>query len=165
MTLTDADRIALQRATVDRHMNGENEHDWDSVHDTFVQDGRAYWDAVPMATRFSGIGGVKDFYSTMEGAFPDARVIVTHAYDVPGTSIREVTITGTHVGEFGGIPANGNPYCYEAIGVYVFADEPDAGLLLGERVYFDVDSVLRQLRGDADAAVGGIGLAEGVTAG
>jgi hypothetical protein len=33
-----------QREIVERHIRGENEHDWDAVYDTFVQDDRGHCD-------------------------------------------------------------------------------------------------------------------------
>ena len=41
------DTIERQREIVARHIRGENEHDWATVYDTFVQDDRAYYDVVP----------------------------------------------------------------------------------------------------------------------
>jgi len=148
---TDAERIALQRATIDQHMAGESEHDWPAVLATFVQDDRAFWDAVPVGTRHQGIDAVRRFYEAQEATFPNAHVTVTRAYDVPGVSVREVTISGTHVGTVEGIPATGAAYSFDAVGVYVFADGAESGLLLGERVYYDAGTVAQQLAGAPDA--------------
>jgi len=57
-----------------------------------------------MATRFKGIAGVKDFYQVITASFPDFQITVAGEYDMPGCSIREVLINGTHLGEYGGVP-------------------------------------------------------------
>jgi predicted ester cyclase len=159
MTLSDDQRIKLQRETITQHMAGENEHDWAKVYDTFIQDERAYYDVMPFATRYEGFSGVQDFYAAFEAAFPDFALVNTHEYDVPGCSIREVTVTATHQGEFAGIAATGNPITFELAAFYIFGDSDDeAGKLMVERVYFDTETLLRQLRGEAGPT--GVGLAE-----
>lgn len=157
MALTDAEKIALQRATIDEHMAAENAHDWDAVYDTFIRDDRSSYDVIPFSARYEGFGGVQDFYEAFEAAFPDFALVNSHEYDVPGTSIREVTVTATHQGEFAGVPASGNPVTFELAAFYIFGTSDDeAGKLMVERVYFDTDTVVRQLRGEAGGT--GVGL-------
>jgi SnoaL-like polyketide cyclase len=92
------DIIERQREIVARHIRGENEHDWAAVYDTFVQDDRAHYDVVPLGAVFKGIEGVRGFYQSIAAALPDLRIEVRSEYDVPGCSIREVVISGTHKG-------------------------------------------------------------------
>jgi len=61
--------IERQREIVAEHIRGENEHNWPAVYDTFVQDERAYYDVVPLGTRFKGIEGVRGFYYQCEGQY------------------------------------------------------------------------------------------------
>ena len=49
------DIIAIQRATIAEHIAQENAHNWDAVHDTFVQDETAFYDVVPLHTHFAGL--------------------------------------------------------------------------------------------------------------
>jgi predicted ester cyclase len=160
MTLTDEQRIKLQRETIIQHMTGENEHDWDKVYDTFIRDERAYYDVMPFNTRYGGFQGVQDFYSAFEAAVPDFKLTVTGEYDVPGCSIREVTVRGTHQGDFAGVEAAGRPVSFELAAFYLFGDGDEAGKLLAERVYFDTETLLRQMRGEEGPT--GIGLADEV---
>jgi hypothetical protein len=44
-----------QRAIVAEHLRRENEHDWPEVYDTFVQDERALYHAIPSKASFKGI--------------------------------------------------------------------------------------------------------------
>lgn len=56
-----------------------------------------------MKAVFKGIEGVRGFYQAIAAALPDLRIEVQSEYDVPGCSIREVVISGTHKGEFAGV--------------------------------------------------------------
>jgi steroid delta-isomerase-like uncharacterized protein len=152
-------RIQSQRVTVDEHIRAENAKDWSAVYDTFVQNENAYFDPIPLGTRFNGISGVIDFYEVLHSAFPDLHITVTGEYDTPGCSIREVTITGTHHGEFAGMPASGNPTRIEAATFFIFGADDDSDKLLAERVYYDNEILMRQIRGEHGAPAG-TGLAE-----
>ena len=151
--------IQLQRATVDEHIRTENAKNWETVYNTFVQNEKAYFDVGPLATRFEGISGVKDFYQVIAAAFPDFQITVTGEYNTPGCSIREVTISGTHLGEYGGVPGSGNHVTFELAAFFLFDSGENAGKLMAERIYFDNEILMRQIHGEADAPTG-IGLAE-----
>lgn len=157
MATSTEDRIAAQRRTIAEHIESENAHDWARVYGTFVQDTHAFYDVVPLSTRYDGFAGVQDFYQILEGAIPDFRVAVNAEYDTLGASVREVTITGTHLGEYCGVLPEGRPVSFELAAFYLFrTDQPDK--LLAERIYFDNETLLRQMRGEENAAAG-IGLA------
>ncbi|MGQ4600975.1 ester cyclase [Nocardia sp. R6R-6] len=159
MPLSDAAKVRMQRETVANHMAGENAHDWDRVWETFIQDERTHYDVIPFAARYEGFTGVQDFYAAFESSFPDFQLAVSHEYDVPGCSIREVTVTATHKGEFAGVAPTGNRVSFELAAFYLFGESDDeAGKLLVERVYFDTETLLRQLRGEEGAT--GVGLIE-----
>ncbi|MSP12529.1 MAG: hypothetical protein EXR62_06185 [Chloroflexi bacterium] len=153
------DIIKLQRDTVDEHIQTENAKDWQGVYKTFVQDGGAYFDVGPLATRFLGLSGVNDFNQAITVSFPDFQIIVTGEYDTPGCSIREVTIDGHHLGAYGGVPASGNHVRFELAAFFLFGSGENAGKILCERIYFDNEILMRQVRGEAGAPAG-IGLAE-----
>lgn len=157
-TCTSPDaRIALQRRTVAEHVRVESDKDWSAVHDTFVNSAESFWDAVPLCTTFRGPAGVAGIYAAFDTALPDFSVEVTSEYHTLGASILEVTIRGTHRGEYCGIPAGGNRVRFEAVAL--FGDGDASAKLVGERVYFDNETVLRQMRGEPRAATG-VGLAE-----
>jgi len=152
------DILNRQRATVTDHIQSENVKDWPAVYDTFIQSDEAYYDVAPLATRFQGISGVKDFYQVIAAAVPDFQILVTGEYDTQGCLIREVTITGTHQGEYCGVPASGKPVCVELAAFYLFGTGENVDKLVAERIYFDNEILLRQMRGEADVQTG-IGLA------
>ena len=60
---------------------------------------------------------------------------MTGEYETPGCSIREVTITGTHKGEYCGVQPMGKAIRIELAAFYVFGTGKDMGKLVGERVY------------------------------
>jgi SnoaL-like polyketide cyclase len=151
--------INLQRATIEEHIRAENLKEWDAVYDTFVASEDTFYDVVPLGTRFPGISGVKDFYTVIHAALPDFQIDVTGEYDTPGCSIREVTISGTHLGEYCGLAGSGNPVCIEIACFFIFDSGSNPGKLVAERVYFDNESLLRQIRGETSMPTK-IGLAE-----
>lgn len=59
---------------MEEHIRTENAKDWEGVYNTFVQSEAAYYDVVPLATRFQGIVGVKGFYQVINAAFPDFHI-------------------------------------------------------------------------------------------
>lgn len=163
MALSDAEKVELQKQTVAQHMSGENDHDWERVWETFIRDERASYDVIPFGARYQGFAGVQDFYAAFEASFPDFHLDVTHSYDVPGCSVREVTVTATHQGEFAGIEPTGRAVSFELAAFYLFgSSDEEADKLLVERVYFDTETLLRQLRGEEGPT--GVGLINDVKA-
>jgi predicted ester cyclase len=146
------DVIRMQRETVEEHVRHENAKNWTGVYDTFVHDDTAFYDVVPFNTRFSGMGGVQGFYASANSAFPDFQIDVWGEYDAPGCSIREVTLSGTHIGEWCGIPGTGRHVRFQLIGLFLFGSGEEAGQILAERIYFDNDTVVRQIRGEMQAS-------------
>ncbi len=149
--LSTDDRIKLQRQCVDEHIGSENEGNWAAVYDTFVDSPAAIFDMIPMSTTFHGREGVQGFYEYLQSALPDIHFDVTAEYDVPGCSIREVRATATHRGEYCGLAATGRQATVDLVVLFLFEEE-NPGKLVAERVYFDNETILRQLRGEANGA-------------
>jgi predicted ester cyclase len=145
------DLLQLQRETIDRHIRAENAHDWPVVYDTFVQDeSLAFYDVIPLHAHFPGLTGVRDFYQAAERAFPDFRIEVWSESDAPGCSLREVTISGTHKGDWCGVAGTGRKVKFHLAGVFLFGTGDQAGKLVAERAYFDNETVLQQINGTRD---------------
>jgi steroid delta-isomerase-like uncharacterized protein len=136
--------IERQRAIVAAHISAENAHDWQAVAETFVQDDRAFYDVVPISASFKGIEGVRGFYASISAALPDLRIDVKTEYDCVGCSIREVVISGTHLGEFMGVPPTGNHISVDLAGFYLFDEKIEK--LIAERIYYDLSTVWRQMQ-------------------
>jgi predicted ester cyclase len=144
--------VQIQRATVAEHIREENAHNWPAVYSTFVQDDTAFYDVVPLHMHFPGIAGVKNFYQAAHTAFPDFRIDVWAEYDLPGCSIREVTISGTHEGDWCGVDGTGRQVKFNLLGVFLFGSGNNSGKLLAERVYFDNLTVMQQIQGTQETS-------------
>lgn len=141
--LSDSERIERQRDIVAQHIAGENAHDWPAVYDTFAQDGRAYYEVVPMQATYSGMEGVREFYAVLATALPDLHIDIRDQYDTPGCSIVEVLVSGTHRGPFFGLAPSGRRINIDIAGFYIFNE--DSSKLLAEKIYYDQLSVFAQM--------------------
>jgi steroid delta-isomerase-like uncharacterized protein len=144
--------IERQRATAAEHLRLENKHNWDGeegetgVWHTFTPDPQgSFFDVYALNQRFSGLASVQAFYGAMRSAFPGFQLIPHNQVDVPGRSVVELQFEGTHGGDFGGIPATGKEVSVPMMAVFLFDSE---GKLRAERVSFDTDTIMRQLRGE-----------------
>jgi predicted ester cyclase len=99
-----------------------------------------------LGAEFKGIEGVRGFYQTIAAALPDLHIEVLSEYDVPGCSIREVVITGTHKGEFAGVKPLGNAIRIEMAAFYTF--DATSRKLIAEKIYYDQAGVLEQMQGE-----------------
>ena len=145
------DTIRRQRATVDEHIGQENAHNWSAVYDTFApHDGRI--DAVPFHAQFGGLSGIKNFYEVVDAAFPDFKATVWGEYDSHGCSVREIAVEGTHKGEWCGVAGTGRRVKFHVAVLYLFDEDNTSGKLSAERIYFDNETVMKQINGDAEAA-------------
>ena len=139
--------IELQRKTVAAHIQHEQIKDWPEVYRTFTPIAEnAYYDVVPFQTRFHKMKGVIDFYEAFVRGFPDFHITVHTEQDVPGVSIREAQITGTHNGEYCGIQATGRRVSVALMGFFLF--DKTTGHLNAERIYFDNNTILAQIKGE-----------------
>ena len=143
--------IEHQRTIVAEHIRSENEHNWSAVYSTFVQDDRAHYDVVPLGAIYRGIGGVRKFYESIAAAFPDLHIDIKAEYDLPGCSIREVIVSGTHKGEYAGVKASGKKIKIEMAAFYLF--DHHTGKLISEKIYYDQAGVISQMKGIQAAAV------------
>jgi predicted ester cyclase len=99
---------------------------------------------VPLGTSFNGIEAVDHFYRAISTAVPDLRIDVVSEFDVPGCSIREIVLGGTHRGDYFGVPPLGHEIRVEI--ACFFTCDAASGKLLGERIYFDQAGVLKQMQ-------------------
>ena len=73
-------------------------------------------------------------------------------FDTPGCSIREVTISGTHKGDWCGVAGTGKPVKFHLAGLFLFGKGENSGKLVAERIYFDNETVMQQINGKLDVA-------------
>jgi steroid delta-isomerase-like uncharacterized protein len=140
MSLLDVESGQARMAVVDEHIQCENRHDLDAVMATFGMDAR--YDDEPWRDHRTGRAAVRSYYTELMRALPDLSIEVRHRHAAFGSLVLEVTIRGTHLGPWRGLPATGRRMEFPLCAVYTF-DAEDR--LAGERIYYDRGGVLGQL--------------------
>jgi steroid delta-isomerase-like uncharacterized protein len=131
-----ADRVRL----VEEHVRMENDHDLEGVLDTFGDAPRyedESWGAV-----YDGLGGVREYYESLLTALPDFQIDVQNRHITDDEIVLEVVISGTHEGNYHGLPPTGRRVSFPLCTVYSFDDD---GKLESERIYYDRATVFRQV--------------------
>jgi len=140
MSLPEGEHAQARMAVVDEHIRCENRHDLDAVMATFGLDAR--YDDEPWTDHRTGRDAVRAYYTELMRALPDLSIEVRHRYLASDSLVLEVTIRGTHLGAWRGLPATGRRMAFPLCAVYTF-DAHDR--LAGERIYYDRGAVLGQL--------------------
>jgi len=151
------ERIAAQRRCVARHIELENIQPGDTMpraervaqllRETFLpESAHPYYDVTAGTAHFSGVGEIGGFYDMLFAFLPDLRFWSIHDYDVPGCSIRELIVSGTHSAEFAGVPASGRRLIFPVCALYLFGDDPTR--LIAERAYWDNHGLIAQMKGE-----------------
>jgi steroid delta-isomerase-like uncharacterized protein len=138
MSGPDSALRARREAIVRRHMQAENEHDFDAVIATFR---RPRYELVATDRVHDGEAAVRAYFRETRTAFPDQRnelVSLRHADDAV---VVEFWLLGTHQGPLQGLAPTGRAFRVRMAAFFLF--EGDG--LVCERVYFDAASILRQL--------------------
>jgi steroid delta-isomerase-like uncharacterized protein len=133
-------RDDLRIAAIEEHVRQENRHDLDGLLSTFG--GHATYEDGPWGERHEGLAAVREYYAGLFRAAPDLHIEVKNRYVSDDAIVLEVLITGTHVGAWRGLPPTGRKLEFPLCAVFTF-DENDR--MLGERIYYDRATVLRQL--------------------
>jgi len=142
--MTPEEKAERQRSIVAAHIAAENAHDWNAAGEGFAPRGSAFRDVVLLATPFKGMGGLRTFYETIGKALPDLHIEVKSEQDLPGCTVCEGVLTGTHLGEYLGIRPKGNRIRMELTTYYFFDETTEK--LVAQRIYFDQGSLLRQMQ-------------------
>ena len=66
-----------------------------------------------------GLTGLKETMTMMQAAFPDWRVVIEKAVEEGDTVVARIRSSGTHQGNFFGIPATGRPF--KATGIHILS--------------------------------------------
>jgi steroid delta-isomerase-like uncharacterized protein len=135
-----SERQQTRIALVDEHIRCENSHDLGAVMATFGRTAR--FDDEPWGDHRTGLDGVRSYYIELLAALPDLVIEVRQRHLAFETLVLEVTIRGTHLGPWRGLPATGRCVNFPLCAVYEF-DASDR--LEAERVYYDRAAVLGQL--------------------
>jgi steroid delta-isomerase-like uncharacterized protein len=134
-TSTEA-RIKL----VDEHVQAEVERDLEKIMRTWGEE--PDFDDVPWDEKFKGRDGIRHHYDELLAAFPDLDIIVHDRHVTDRMVILEVTVTGTHLGDWRDLPAMGRRMESRVCALYGFDEK---GMLNLERTYYDKAKILEQL--------------------
>ena len=140
MQATEKSRIDARVAAVDEHVRQENRHDLDGLLSTFGANG--LFEDGPWSERHDGIQAVREYYAGLFRAAPDLHIEVKDRHVGNDAIVLEVLVTGTHLGPWRGLPPTGRHLEFPLCAIFTF-DANDR--MLGERIYYDRATVLRQL--------------------
>ena len=88
-----------------------------------------------------GPGGVAAFYTGLFESMPDVNFDLREVFIGEAGVVEESVLLGTHTGNLFGLPPTGKSIRLPLTIVFPMR----AGAILGERLYFDMDSLQRQL--------------------
>jgi steroid delta-isomerase-like uncharacterized protein len=134
------DQQSARIAIVEEHIRLENKHDLEAVLSTFGNTAR--YDDEAWDEHYKGSDGVRLFYTQLMQALPDLEIEVKRQHVTDAAILVEVVISGTHLGEWRGLPATGQRVNFPLCGIYTF-DAEDR--LAGEKIYYDRATVLGQV--------------------
>ena len=95
--------------------------------------------------------GVKEFFAVFMAAFPDLRFDAEDILASGDKAVGRVKVTGTHEGEFLGVPATGKAIDVQVIDILRFGDD---GLAHEHWGVFDALTMLQQLGAVPQTAAG-----------
>jgi steroid delta-isomerase-like uncharacterized protein len=134
----DEELRRLREARCIGHMTAENAHAFDEAIAFFD---RPRYEVVPTGEVFDGAERLGELMHENVIAFPDFRFEYEDLMHTDDAIVVEGTFTGTHLGSWRGLPATGRRVAFPMAIVFPF----DGERMLGERLYFDIGTALRQL--------------------
>ncbi len=134
----NADLRTRREAIVREHAESENRHAFDVALASFDH---PRYELIPTGEVIDGPEDVAAYYRETRAAFPDQRNEVLALHHADDAVLMELELTGTHRGDFRGLPATGRSFRCRMVAVFLFEEDR----LVCERVYFDQNTILRQL--------------------
>ncbi len=136
--MTGDDVRERREALVREHMESENVHAFDVTLATFTH---PRYEIVPTGEVYDGTEEVSRYFEETRAAFPDQRNELIALHHADDAVVVEFWLKGTHQGPLRGIPPTGKQFVCQTVALFMF----DGENLVGERVYFDVLTILGQL--------------------
>jgi steroid delta-isomerase-like uncharacterized protein len=127
-----------REAIVREHMASENVHDFDTTIGTFEH---PRYELIATGEVYDGEDAVRRYYAESRTAFPDQRNEVVALHHADDVVVIEFDLLGTHLGPLRALPPTGRSFRCRMTALFVF----EGDRLIGERVYFDQATILRQL--------------------
>jgi steroid delta-isomerase-like uncharacterized protein len=123
---------------VREHMDSENRHEYDATLATFEH---PRYELIGTGEVFDGEAEVREYFELTRRAFPDQRNELLALHHADDAVLAEAVVRGTHDGPLRSLPPTGRAFELPILAVFVF----EGADLVCERVYFDQNTVLRQL--------------------
>jgi steroid delta-isomerase-like uncharacterized protein len=127
-----------REAIVREHMDSENRHEFDATMATFHH---PRYELMATGQIYDGVEEVDAYFDETRTAFPDQRNELLALHHADDAVLVEAVVRGTHLGRLGSLPPTGREYELPILSIFIF----DGDGLIGERVYFDANTILRQL--------------------
>jgi steroid delta-isomerase-like uncharacterized protein len=127
-----------REAIVVEHMESENRHQFDVTLETFDH---PRYELIATGDVHDGPDEVAAYFEETRAAFPDQRNELIALHHADDAVIVEATLRGTHLGSFRGLPPTGREFEMRFCALFLFEQDR----LVCERVYFDSNTILRQL--------------------
>ncbi|MDX6632172.1 MAG: hypothetical protein QOG26_177 [Solirubrobacterales bacterium] len=124
---------------VREHMDSENRHAYDATIETFHH---PRYELIGTGDVFDGHDEVARYFEETRTAFPDQTNELIALYHADDAVLVEADLHGTHLGPFRGLPPTGKKFEMRFLAIFVFEGDEN---LICERVYFDSNTILRQL--------------------
>jgi steroid delta-isomerase-like uncharacterized protein len=121
-------------------MESENRHDFDATIETFDH---PRYELIATGDVHDGEEEVRAYFAETRTAFPDQTNQPLAFHHSDEAVIVEFLLRGTHEGPLRGLPPTGRSFECRMCALFLF--EPDGDRIVGERVYFDQATILRQL--------------------
>jgi len=128
-------------AVVREHMASENELRFDDTLATFAH---PRYELIGTGQVYDGAEAVQQYYAQSRTVFPDQRNEVRALHDAGDTIVVEFDLLGTHLGSLAGEEPTGRSFRCPMVAIFEFEGER----IVCERVYFDAETIYRQLRAD-----------------
>jgi steroid delta-isomerase-like uncharacterized protein len=119
----------------------ENAQDLEGTLSTLHHD--CIFEDLPLNKVYRGITGARQYYKELWSAFDIAVESRLRHWSTEGNLIAETTFVGSHRSEFLGVAPCGKSIRLPLVVVVTFRD----GLMSGERFYYDLADLLRQIGG------------------
>ena len=134
---------ARREAVVREHMASENELRFDDTLATFRH---PRYELVGTGQVYDGAEEVSRYYASSRAVFPDQRNEVRALHVAGDTVVVEFDLLGTHLGSLTGEEPTGRSFRCPMVALFEF--EGDG--IVCERVYFDSETIYRQLRDEEE---------------
>jgi len=128
----------MREATVLKHMEAENAHDFERCIEAFSH---PRYEIVATGEVWDGHSGVSALLHENKKGFPNFHFHAEAMHYADDAIVVEGRFTGTHDGNWRGLPATGRKVDFPLIIVFQFEEER----MVCERTYFDIGTPLRQL--------------------